>query len=370
MFISNTATALMLLPIGLALVYKIEEAFPNENTGKFSSAIMLSIAYGASVGGIATLIGTPPNLVFRQILKITFPTAPSVNFGNWMIMALPITILMIIFVWILLSKVLFRVKGSFKFAGNIIEEEYKALGKTTYQEKVVFIVFVITCFLWIFRKKMELGALVIPGWSDGLPFTAFIDDGTIAIAAALSLFLIPSKSDSQAAILDNSVFRKLPWDIILLFGGGFALAEGFQKTGLSDAIGNQFSVFSGVHPLVFVVIICTFVTFLTELTSNTATTQIILPILASLGVSLHINPILFMIPATISASFAFMLPVGTPPNAVAFSSGRIRIGQMARTGFLINLAGILVVSIFFYYAGTYIFSIDPSIFPQWGMVGK
>jgi sodium-dependent dicarboxylate transporter 2/3/5 len=168
--------------------------------------------------------------------------------------------------------------------------------------------------------------------------------------------------------MSPDVFAKLPWNIVLLFGGGFALAKGFQVTGLSTLIGNQFAGLEGVSPIVMTLLICLNITFLTELTSNTATTEMILPILASVAVALQINPLMLMIPATISASCAFMMPVATPPNAIIFGSGRVRIGEMAKVGVFINIIGVLVISLIFYLIGTSIFSIDFNIFPEWAMM--
>ena len=350
MWISNTATAVMLLPIGLAIIYKLEEEFGAERTKKFSLALMLGIAYACSIGGVSTLIGTPPNLVFMRVYKIVFPHRPEILFGDWMKFALPISIVMLVFVWLLLTKILYRSDKEFTVDDEIIRAEKKKLGKLSFEEKAVLVVFVITSLLWIFRVELDLGFATIPGWSQLFPNMKFIDDGTVAITMAVILFMIPTRSENAGSdfILDHTAVRKIPWDIILLFGGGFALAEGFVSSGLSKLIGHQFAALKGVN-VVFIIAAISFVmTYLTELTSNTATAQIILPILASLAVELQVNPMLIMVPATLSASFAFMLPVGTPPNAIVFSSQRLRIVDMARSGMAINIFGILVVTFFVY----------------------
>jgi sodium-dependent dicarboxylate transporter 2/3/5 len=211
--------------------------------------------------------------------------------------------------------------------------------------------------------------VAIPGWSALLTYPDLIDDGTVALFMAFILFLIPTRSpDAKSpSIMNPNVFGRLPWHIVLLFGGGFALAKGVQVTGLSAMLGNKFSGLEGVSPIVMILMLCTSITFLTELTSNTATTEMILPILASVGVAMQINPLLLMIPATVSASCAFMMPVATPPNAIIFGSGRIRIGEMARAGIVINLIGVLVISVIFYLVGTSIFSIDLNGFPEWAV---
>ncbi len=350
MWISNTATAVMLLPIGLAIIYNLEEEFGREKTKKFSLALMLGIAYACSIGGIATLIGTPPNLVFMRVYKISLPNNPEILFGDWMKFAVPISAVMLIFVWILLTKILFRSDKEFVINDEIILNEKKKLGKIAYEEKAVLVVFVLTSLLWIFRVELDLGFATLPGWSSLFPQMKFIDDGTVAITMALLLFIIPvrSKNSDDNFLLDHTAVKKIPWDIILLFGGGFALAEGFVSSGLSKMIGEQFVSLKGIN-IIFIIAAISFVmTYLTELTSNTATAQIILPILASLAGELQLNPMLIMIPATLSASFAFMLPVGTPPNAIVFSSQRLRIIDMARAGMFINIFGIIVVTFFVY----------------------
>jgi len=367
MWISNTATAIMMIPIGLAIVLKMEENFSVAETRKFTTGLMLGIAYGCSIGGIATLVGTPPNLSFARIFQITFPNADPITFGTWFIMGLPISIIMLFVVWLILTKIFFRVPANLTVDKSIINKEYKELGPISFEEKSVLIIFSLTAILWVFRKKLTIGFLSIPGWSQLLPISSLIDDATVAIFMAMLMFLIPTqnKETKHSTIMGPDVIKKLPWNIVLLFGGGFALAKGFQVTGLSAFIGNEFSGLAGMPPIIMIVIICFGITFLTELTSNTATTEMILPILASVAIAMQTNPLLLMIPATLSASCAFMMPVATPPNAVIFGSGRIRISDMARAGIFINLIGIIIITVLFYFIGTVVFSIDPTVFPEW-----
>ena len=362
MWISNTATALMLLPIGLAVIQKLENEFGQEKTHNFTVTILLSIAYSSSLGGVATLIGTPPNLVMVKMLEVLFPNAPAISFGNWMIFALPISLIMLVFVAILLTKILFKVDKDVKLSKEFIKDEYKQLGKFSSEEKAISIIFLTTALLWIFRSDILLGFITIPGWSNLLPTAGFINDGTVAISMAFILFLIPSKSGKRA-LLDQTAFSKVPWGIILLFGGGFALAKGFSSTGLSDFIGDQLSGLSSISPIWVIIITATLVTFLTELTSNTALTQTILPIVASVSVAIGLNPLLLMLTATISASMAFMLPVATPPNTIIFAGGRIKILEMAKTGFALNIIGVIVISLMVYYLGNLIFGLNT--FPVW-----
>ncbi len=328
---------------------------------------MLGIAYACSLGGAATLVGTPPNLSFARIFEITFPEADPIAFGTWMIMALPIATVMIAIVWVLLTKIFFRVPKHVTVDRKIVDREYKALGPMSYEELWVLAIFVFTAVLWVFRKNLNLGIITIPGWSNLIPYPKLIDDGTVALSMGMLLFLIPtrSKGTKTATIMGPDVITALPWNIVLLFGGGFAMAKGFQVTGLSTLIGNKFAGLAGMNPVIMILIICFSLTFLTELTSNTATTEMILPILASVSFAMQTNPLLLMIPATLSASCAFMMPVATPPNAIVFGSGRIKIAEMAKVGVFINIIGVLIITALFYLLGTTIFDIDPHVFPEW-----
>jgi sodium-dependent dicarboxylate transporter 2/3/5 len=368
MWISNTATAIMMVPIALAIVLKMEENFSVEETKKFTTSLMLGIAYGCSIGGIATLVGTPPNLSFARIFQITFPGADPITFGTWFIMGLPISITMLVIVWLLLTRIFFRVPSTLTVDRSIINKEYKELGPISFEEKSVLIIFTITAILWVFRKELTIGVISIPGWSQLLPNPDLIDDASIAIFMAMLMFLIPTrnKDTKYSMIMGPDVILKLPWNIVLLFGGGFALAKGFQVTGLSVFIGNEFSGLAGMPPIIMIVMICLGITFLTELTSNTATTEMILPIIAAVAVSMQVNPLMLMIPATLSASCAFMMPVATPPNAIVFGSGRLRISDMAKTGIIINFIGIIIISVLVYFLGTWLF--DLGTMPAWAAV--
>ena len=371
MWVSNTATAIMMVPIGLAIVLEMEKDFGTTDTHPFSVGVMLGIGYACTVGGIATLVGTPPNLSFVRIFQITFPDAPPVTFGQWIFMALPISLVMLGTAWLLITRVFYRVPEHVTIEHEVVERQAEALGPVSFEEKAVLTIFGLTAFLWVFRLPIQLGFVSIPGWSQLLPFPGLVDDGTVAIAMAALLFLIPSRTAgaSSPTLAGKDVIPRLPWNIVLLFGGGFALAHGFQVTGLSSLIGNQFAGFAGVPPLMVVVTLCLTLTFLTELTSNTATTEMILPILASVAVATNIHPLMLMIPATLSASCAFMMPVATPPNAIIFGSDRVRIPEMARIGVVLNVAGVLVISATFLVVGAAIFGIDANAVPDWAVLG-
>ncbi len=379
MWISNTATAVMMVPIGLAMILQIEEEFGEGDGGTdgtlkakthtFSVGLMLGIAYACSVGGLMTLVGTPPNLSFVRIFEILFPEAPHIAFGQWMLLGLPIGLVMILLAWVLITRVFYRTPPELAVDREVVEAERAALGPITFEENVILVVFAATAFLWVFRVDLQLGLFTIPGWSRLLPFPELIDDGTVAMAMATILFFVPTRNRGSAPgrrrIMGRDVIPRLPWNIVLLFGGGFALAAGFQQTGLAQLIGEQFKVLSNLPTFLMILLVCLIITFLTELTSNTATTEMILPILAAVAVATETHPLILMVPATLSASCAFMMPVATPPNAIVFGSGRLTVGEMARVGVVLNVLGALVVATLVYTVGTVVFQIDPGVLPEW-----
>ena len=366
MFISNTATAIMMLPIGIAVITAMETSTSKKMTNKFSISLLLAIAYSASIGGIATIVGTPPNLAFHRIFEISFPKAPEISFSDWMVFGFPLSLILLALLWLILTQIMYRNPRDLRIGKEIIRSEKEKLGKMTFEEKAVLIIFIITGVLWIFRDSLNLGFVEIPGWASLLAFGEYIDDGTVAIFMALLLFLIPSKEDTRKTrLLSAGDFKKLPWEIVILFGGGFALAEGFHGSGLSEIVGSYFGSFAGIPDILIIMLVCSFLTFLTELTSNTATTQTILPILAGISISAGMNPLFLMIPATISASCAFMLPVATPPNAIVFGSSRLAIKEMVKMGIIMNILGVIVISLFFYFIGSSIFGIESGEMPYW-----
>ena len=364
MWISNTATTMMMVPIAAAIILKLEDNLSPQEVRNFSLALLLGIAYSASIGGLATLIGTPPNLSFARIYSIYFPNAPEVTFAAWFAFALPLSITFFVVVWTFLVSVFCRSATTHEIDKSILHEEYRKLGPAGFEEKVIFTVFLSMAFLWLTRKGINVGTFSLPGWSALVPEPKFIDDGTVAIFMALLLFIIPSRKDDGGRVMDWESAKDLPWGIVLLFGGGFALAGGFKSSGLSMWVGNALAGAGALNPIVLVIIICLSVTFLTELTSNTATTEMILPILAGVAVAIKMNPLLLMIPATLSASCAFMLPVATPPNAIVFGTGRIKIYEMARVGIILNLIGVILITVAIFTTGKVVFGIDPAVFPE------
>ncbi len=366
MWISNTATTMMMVPILLSIIVKLEDLNGREKMAHFAVGLLLATAYSASVGGIATLVGTPPNLAFSQIYVDTFPSAPEISFAQWFLFAFPISVVLFVILYVYLYVVFIRKSGGWKQIDKVVlVEEHKDMGAVSYEEKVVGIVFVMLALLWFFRSDITIGAIHMKGWAHLFSHPKYLNDGTVAVLMAIVLFVIPSKKNKGEYLMDWKAAEDIPWEIILLFGGGFALASGFKTSGLSNWFGEQLMWFKGVHPLLIIFIIAVLITFLTELTSNTATVQTFLPILAGLAVSVETHPLLFMLPATIAGSMAFMLPVATPPNAIVFGTRRLRITHMARTGFILNIVGAIVLSLFVYYYGMYIFGMDLGALPDW-----
>jgi len=363
MWMSNTATAMMMIPIVLSVINGLK--IQGQKGKKFHIALLLGIAYSASIGGIATLVGTPPNLSFTRIFSIIFPQSPEINFATWFIFALPLSIILFIFIYFWLLYLYHPGKEWENPSKEIFKNQYKKLGKASFEEKVVLVIFASMAILWISHHGIKIGSFHVQGWSSLFPNPSYINDGTIAIFLSSLLFMIPSKNKTSTRLLDGDIINKLPWRIVLLFGGGFALASGFSESGLSMWFGDQLKWVSSYSPLLVVFIISLLMSFLTELTSNTATTEMLLPIMAGLAVSIHVNPLLFMLPATLAASLAFMLPVATPPNAIVFGTNKIQMKDMIKTGFVINIIAVIILSLWVYYFGSYIFNIDTQVFPDW-----
>jgi sodium-dependent dicarboxylate transporter 2/3/5 len=367
MWISNTATTMMMVPIALAIILKLKEADQSRAVSRFSVGLLIGIAYSASIGGIATLIGTPPNLAFSKIFVTSFPQAAEVTFADWIVFGFPFSVVFLTVTWLLLTTFFVPRRQEIKMDAGIFKRERSSLGRTSYEEKIILVLFAIMALLWLLRTDIDAGWFCIPGWSTLLPVPGFIDDGTIAITIALLLFVIRSRSDKGKRLMDWKTATKLHWGIVILFGGGFALAAGFKESGLSLWLAQQLAVIGGISPFFMVASVSTLLTFVTELTSNTATAQIVLPLLGSLAVAIKTNPLLLMIPATISASCAFMLPVATPPNAIVFGSGEIKMGDMMRIGIVMNLIGVVLITAMMYLLGLAVFNIDPGQLPDWAI---
>ncbi|ALS77636.1 SLC13 family permease [Planococcus kocurii] len=360
MWISNTATAMMMVPIGLAIIYQVSEALKDdasidtskENFG-FGKALMLGIAYSASLGGIATLIGTPPNTLLAGAINEIYGI--EITFAQWMLFGVPLAWIFILVAWVYLVKVAYPQKLKHLPGGSeVIRQQKKDLGVASYEEKAVFVVFVAVALAWISRS------FVLDAFAPNLEMT----DAMVGLIAAMILFIIPSKNRKGDNLLDWATAVKLPWGILLLFGGGLAIAAGFTNSGLSEWIGNQLIGLQGVNVLVIVLVVAALVLFLTEITSNTATASMMFPIMASLSVALSIHPYALMVTAAVAASCAFMLPVATPPNAVVFGSGYLKISDMAKAGLALNIFGIFFVGLAVFYFLPLVWGIDLLTIPD------
>ncbi len=357
MWISNTATTMMMLPIGLAIISHVENLIKREGNGitrgengsNFGLVLMLGIAYSASIGGVGTLVGTPPNIVFSGIVEKMFPEIGEIDFLQWMIIGLPIVIIFVPIAWFYLIYIgapprIKKIPGS----KTLIRNELNSLGKIKKGERITLIVFCLTALGWIFRVNITIGQFTITGWTNLLGVEEYVHDSTVAIIGAMLLFIIPSNIKRREFVLNWEWAKRIPWGILLLFGGGFALASSFQLSGLDKWIGNLFGSLHYFSIFFLIISVCLLLTFLTEITSNTATITMMLPVLAAMAISMNIHPFILMVPATLSTSFAFMMPVATPPNAIVFGSEYIKIHQMAKIGFVLNLLGVVIITIIMY----------------------
>jgi solute carrier family 13 (sodium-dependent dicarboxylate transporter), member 2/3/5 len=353
MWVSNTATAVMMMPIGISVIHLVFERlgrqFDKDNLpaagspgANFATCLMLGIAYGASIGGVGTLIGTPPNVVFKGFVERTWGV--DVSFFRWMLLGVPLVVMFLPVVWLYLTRIAFPVRLTEIPGGReLVRGELKDLGPMKRGEWAVLVVFCLTATAWITRPYLPS----LPGV--GMWLTGLTDEG-IAIFAAVTLFLIPVSPARGVFVMNWATAQKLPWGILLLFGGGLSLAAAIQATGVDSWIGGGFTVLRGAATLVIVLVVALVVIYLTEMTSNTAVTTTLMPVLAAAAVGLAVAPEPLLIAAAISASFAFMLPVATPPNAIVFGSGYVRLPQMVKAGFWLNILGAGLVSVFVYVA--------------------
>ncbi|KFP27624.1 Solute carrier family 13 member 2, partial [Colius striatus] len=367
---------------------KKDESQPMEKRDTFAKGMCLCICYSASIGGISTLTGTTPNLVLQGQVNQLFPGNGNViNFASWFSFAFPTSILLLVLSWIWLQLMFlgFNFKKNFGCTGNasdkakeqqaynIIKEENRKLGSMTFSEIAVLIIFVLLVLLWFTREPG-----FIPGWATVLfnkDNTSYVTDGTVAIFISILLFIIPSdirikrtgnRSKFQAAeplLHWKIVHEKMPWNIVFLLGGGFALAKGSEASGLSAWLGSKLTPLENLSPVAIVFVVSLLVATFTECTSNVATTTLFLPIMASMAEVICLNPLTVMLPCTVAASFAFMLPVASPPNAIVFSSGQLRVIDMAKTGFVLNILGVLTISLAMNTWGSSLFQLQN--FPAW-----
>jgi sodium-dependent dicarboxylate transporter 2/3/5 len=369
MWISNSATAMMMMPIGLGLIVKTEEMQAGErdrSVANFGACLMLGIAYASNIGGVATLVGTFPNLVFAGMFEELFPGGPDITFAEWLKIGLPFAAIFVPAMWLYMVKGMLPLKGQVvENADQVIAAEVEKLGAMGRGEKMILVVFVVTALLWIFRSDINLGGTVVRGWASLLGVEKYVHDSTVAMAMGILCFILPVDREQKTPLLDWEHAQKVPWGILLLFGGGFAIANGFEASGLTVWVGSQLTVLQGVPVIIVIAAVVLTMTFLTEVTSNTASTTMMLPIMAATAQALNVNPLLLMLPATMAASCAFMLPIATPPNAIVFSSGRVSLTQMGRTGFFLNLITVVFVTLFVYFVVANVMGISTSQPPVW-----
>lgn len=348
MWISNSATSLMMLPIGLAVVNQFKDQLGSSNSitaHSLGKNIMLGIAYGASIGGVATLIGTPTNTILAAVVSDLY--GYTIGFNEWMLFGLPLASVLLFICWFYLVNSANPLPKNFSLndGKNIVSKQLEALGKINFEEKAVMIVFGLVCLAWITR-----GFLLEQ-------FFPEINDTIIVLIGVVLLFVLPSSIKNER-ILDWKTAERIPWGVLILFGGGLALAAGFQSTGLAEWIGQKFTLLEGISFFLLLLVIIASVNFLTEVTSNVATASMLLPILASVSLKLDLHPFGLMVGATLAASCAFMLPVATPPNAVVFGSGYLKMKDMVGAGFWMNIISVILVTLMVYFVLPLMWGID------------
>ena len=377
MWISNTATTMMMLPIAMAVVNQL--AGMAEVEGKsgpetparvqrtFGVMLLLGIAYSASVGGLGTIIGSPTTVAFLGFAQTRFPDQPPIGFMDWSLVCIPLVVIFIPIMWVYLCRFGAEIPLSkIRFIGSqdVIEGELRKLGRMSRPEKLVLAASSLTAVLWVFRSPVELGEFVVPGWSSLFATPSGIHDATVAMVMGIVLCLLPLnfsggmewKGRREFFVMDwRTIQYGVPWGIVILLGGGFALAAGIQESELARWIGSHMSILEGTPVWVLVPLTCILAVILTETTSNIATVLMISPIIAETAIEIGVHPYLLLIPSAIMVSFAFMLPVATPPNAIVFGSGWLTIPQMFRAGVALDAIAILLVPVLVYLLGSLVF---------------
>jgi sodium-dependent dicarboxylate transporter 2/3/5 len=345
MFVMNTSTTLMLLPIGLAVCSVVATTIPglNDQDKKFfDTALMLGIAYAATIGGMSTLVGTAPNIVFSAFMFETYGV--EISMIDWMKLGVPLAAVMLVSAWIILTKYVFPI--SFITSNDTKEHLHKMLddlGPLSKDELKISVIFGLTALAWIFRKGL-----------DNFELLSGLTDAGIAIISAILLFMIPS-SNNKDDLLNWDSSNKLPWGLLILFGGGLSIAAQINSSGLGVWIGEGLSILGTVPPIMLIFFVAALIIFLTEITSNVATTSTFLPVFGAVAIGLGILPVSLTVPVCLAASCAFMLPVATPPNAIVYGSGKFTIATMMKAGFLLNIIGIFVVTLFAYFIAPQVF---------------
>lgn len=330
MWVSNTATAVMMLPIGISVIDRLAGTQDEKEVARYATALLLAIAYAANIGGVATLIGTPPNALLAGYLSDRHGI--DISFAEWMFVGLPISVVLMLLAWWWLTRGDFRIDTSM-CCEKILREALQKLGPMSHAERRVGIVFLLTAMAWIMRPLLNEAGLV------------WLSDTVIAMLAGIALFLLPSGAAPGLRLIDWDSAKKLPWDVLILFGGGLAMASMTESSGLATWIGAQLAVFGWLPSILLIGMVVLVMNFLTEVTSNTAVAATFLPLLGALALSIGISPLLLTVPAAIGASCAFMLPVATPPNAIVFATGHLKIESMIRAGLFLNVTCSIAITL-------------------------
>ncbi|MGL4629795.1 MAG: SLC13 family permease [Leadbetterella sp.] len=354
MWMANVAVALLMLPIASSIVQNLEDE------SDFSQALYLGVAYACSIGGVATLVGTPVNMVFVGIFKNLFPKAPEVSFLQWFLMGFPVCILFILVTWWGL-KVFFKITGSLKLDTNKLKDDFAKLGSLDLTDYTVIIVFVLIALSWIFRLDLDFGNSIIPGWSESLGMKKYFEDYSLAILLCGLFFIVTKKGKP---ILTWKEASNIQWGVVIIVAAGFCISDVFKNTGLAEWLAIQLKFISGQHTLLMMFLIVCIILVLTEVNSNTATANIALPIFASMALSSSLNPLFLMVPVALTSSFGFMMPAGTATNAVVFASEKVELKKMIKIGFYLNLASILILTLYCTYIALPIMGITADL-PSW-----
>jgi solute carrier family 13 (sodium-dependent dicarboxylate transporter), member 2/3/5 len=346
-WISNTATTMMLFSAVFALIQETKHYIP-KHSDRFAAALMLGLAFSATIGGMATPVGTPPNMYFFKAFREAFPGDDSLNFLKWSVIGFPLSATLLLFTYFSLYYYYIRGRVEMNIDKHYFRESYRKLGPLSWEEKWVFALFLLCIVLWFTRADIDFGGFRFTGWNHLFPQHAFIDDSFVAVFAALILFLVPSRANPGEGILIWDDAKKLRYDIILMFGSGFALAYGFEVSGLSGVLAGSLAVLKGVNSFVILLAICCIVTLISEFASNIASVQLVIPVMVALQPQLGMPALLLMMPATFAASLGFMLPVATAANTIVFGTRMINIRDMFRVGIVLDLAGILIITLMCY----------------------
>lgn len=343
MWINNTATTAMLIPATLAIVGQLEKQ--HHGTSKLAAPLLIGLAFSASIGGMATLIGTAPNMIFLKEYTEAFPHGHHVSFADWLIIGVPLSMIIFLGTYFVLRFLHRDAMTTRELDMSVCRQEYSSLGKLSREEKWMFFFFFVLFLGWFFLKEIRIGSLIIPSWTSllGLPPGMFTESSVAMTVVVFILFFIPSSQKGEFLLSWNEV-KRLPVGIIFLFGGGFAISNAVEFTGLDQVMAGGLSGLKDVSPLLLVILLCVFMTLLSEFASNTASLQLVFPVLATFVSELPVDPLMVLIPVTLAASCGFMLPIATPPNTIVFGSEKITASEMIRAGFFVDLVGIITIS--------------------------